>query len=96
MAEDSSRRLCSLNSGRMPLKCRSLAEWKQKQRDILGNYLRDVIKENLGSRNFRLFGPDETASNRLDAVYEVTGKEWMAEVEPVDENLTVDGRWWRS
>ncbi|MGI8959596.1 MAG: phosphoketolase family protein [Bryobacteraceae bacterium] len=59
---------------------------------VLGHYLRDVIKESLDSRNFRLFGPDETASNRLEAVYEVTGKEWMAEVEPVDENLTVDGR----
>jgi xylulose-5-phosphate/fructose-6-phosphate phosphoketolase len=59
---------------------------------VLGHYLRDVIKENLDARNFRLFGPDETASNRLEAVYEVTGKEWMAKVEPVDENLTVDGR----
>jgi xylulose-5-phosphate/fructose-6-phosphate phosphoketolase len=59
---------------------------------VLGNYLRDAMKENLSSRNFRLFGPDETASNRLDAVYEVTGKEWVAQVEPVDENLTVDGR----
>ena len=41
---------------------------------VLGDFLRDVIKLNLASRNFRLFGPDETASNRLDAVYEVTGK----------------------
>jgi xylulose-5-phosphate/fructose-6-phosphate phosphoketolase len=59
---------------------------------VLGHYFRDVIKQNLDARNFRLFGPDETASNRLEAVYEVTGKEWMAKVEPVDENLTVDGR----
>jgi xylulose-5-phosphate/fructose-6-phosphate phosphoketolase len=59
---------------------------------VLGHYLRDAMKENLDARNFRLFGPDETASNRLEAVYEVTGKEWMAKVEPVDENLTVDGR----
>ncbi len=59
---------------------------------VLGHYLRDVIKHNQAARNFRLFGPDETASNRLDAVYEVTGKEWMAKVEPVDENLTTDGR----
>ena len=39
------------------------------------------MKLNLGKQNFRLFGPDETASNRLEAVYEVYGKEWMAEVE---------------
>jgi xylulose-5-phosphate/fructose-6-phosphate phosphoketolase len=59
---------------------------------VLGRYLRDVMKHNLSGRNFRLFGPDETASNRLEAVYEVTGKEWMAKLEPVDENLTTDGR----
>jgi len=59
---------------------------------VLALFLRDAMKENLHARNFRLFGPDETASNRLDAVYEVTGKEWMARIEPVDENLTTDGR----
>jgi len=59
---------------------------------VLGKFLRDVIEHNLKTRNFRLFGPDETASNRLDAVYKVTGKEWMAEYLPVDENLTTDGR----
>ncbi len=59
---------------------------------VLGRYLRDVMKHNLEARNFRLFGPDETASNRLDAVYEVTGKEWMARVEPVDMDLTTDGK----
>jgi xylulose-5-phosphate/fructose-6-phosphate phosphoketolase len=59
---------------------------------VLGNYLRDVIKGNENTRNFRVFGPDETASNRLDAVLEVTGKEWMAATEPVDEHLTFDGR----
>jgi len=58
----------------------------------LGKFLRDVMKLNLGKGNFRLFGPDETASNRLDDVYEVSGKEWMAEVEAVDTNLSVDGR----
>jgi xylulose-5-phosphate/fructose-6-phosphate phosphoketolase len=59
---------------------------------VLGKYLRDVMKLNLRTRNFRIFGPDETASNRLDAVYEVTGKEWMAEIEKVDENLSTQGR----
>ncbi len=59
---------------------------------ILGTFLRDVMKLNLGSRNFRLFGPDETASNRLEAVYEVSGKEWMAPIEDVDVDLSPDGR----
>lgn len=59
---------------------------------VLGTFLRDVMKFNLGKQNFRLFGPDETASNRLDAVYEVSGKEWMAEVEPIDIDLSADGR----
>ncbi|KIZ41641.1 MULTISPECIES: phosphoketolase family protein [Rhodopseudomonas] len=58
----------------------------------LGKFLRDVMKLNLESKNFRLFGPDETASNRLDAVFEVAGKEWMAEVEDVDINLSQHGR----
>ena len=59
---------------------------------ILGIFLREVMRLNLDSKNFRLFGPDETASNRLDAVYEVSGKEWMADVEAVDIDLSVDGR----
>ncbi len=59
---------------------------------VLGRFLRDVIKLNEDKRNFRLVGPDETASNRLDAVYQTTGKEWMARVDKVDENLTTDGR----
>jgi xylulose-5-phosphate/fructose-6-phosphate phosphoketolase len=59
---------------------------------ILGRFLRDIMKLNLDTRNFRVFGPDETASNRLDAIYEVTGKAWMAEVNPIDTNLSVDGR----
>src|SRR6202047_4036677 len=45
---------------------------------VLGKFLRDVMKLNLDKHNFRLFGPDETASNRLEAVYKVSGKEWMA------------------
>ena len=58
----------------------------------LGKFLRDVMKLNLASRNFRIFGPDETASNRLEAVYEATGKEWMAAVEDVDTDLSAEGR----
>lgn len=59
---------------------------------VLGYFLRDVMKANLKKRNFRIFGPDETASNRLDAVYEAAEKCWVAETLPVDENLQPDGR----
>jgi xylulose-5-phosphate/fructose-6-phosphate phosphoketolase len=59
---------------------------------ILGAFLRDVMKLNLESRNFRVFGPDETASNRLDALYQVTGKEWMESLLPTDDHLSPDGR----
>ena len=59
---------------------------------VLGPFLRDVIKLNLESRNFRMFGPDETASNRLDAVYEVTGKTWIEGTLATDEHLSPDGR----
>jgi len=59
---------------------------------VLGTFLRDVMKLNLPSRNFRVLGPDETASNRLDAVYAVTDKVWMEPILPVDEHLSVDGR----
>ena len=59
---------------------------------VLGTYLRDVMQANAAQRNFRVFGPDETASNRLDALYDVTNKAWNAEVLPTDEHLAVDGR----
>jgi xylulose-5-phosphate/fructose-6-phosphate phosphoketolase len=59
---------------------------------VLGGYLRDVMKFNLETKNFRVFGPDETASNRLEAIYEVSGKTWEASTLPTDENLSIDGR----
>jgi xylulose-5-phosphate/fructose-6-phosphate phosphoketolase len=59
---------------------------------VLGHYLTDVFRLNQGTANFRLFGPDETASNRLDAVYDVTAKAWMGETLPTDEHLAADGR----
>jgi xylulose-5-phosphate/fructose-6-phosphate phosphoketolase len=59
---------------------------------ILGGFLREVMRLNLAAANFRLFGPDETASNRLDAVYEVSGKAWMAETLDTDTHLSADGR----
>ncbi|MGH7113831.1 MAG: phosphoketolase family protein [Stellaceae bacterium] len=55
---------------------------------VMGGFLRDVIKEN---PNFRLFGPDETASNRLSAVFETTGRAWMAETSPDDDLHSPDG-----
>ncbi len=58
----------------------------------LGAMLRDVMRLNAETANFRLFGPDETESNRLGAVYEATAKAWNAEVLPVDVNLAPDGR----
>ncbi len=59
---------------------------------VLGVFLRDVMKRNAESKNFRVFGPDETASNRLDALFEVTNKVTMEPIEPTDENLSRDGR----
>ena len=59
---------------------------------VLGYFLRDVMKENAGAGNFRLMGPDETASNRLDAVFEVTGRAWMEPILPEDVHLSPEGR----
>ena len=57
---------------------------------ILGTFLRDVIRDN--PDNFRLVGPDETASNRLQAVFEATAKTWLEPVTPLDDHLAPDGR----
>jgi xylulose-5-phosphate/fructose-6-phosphate phosphoketolase len=59
---------------------------------VLGGYLRDVMRMNEDFANFRVFGPDETASNRLGAVLETTDRAWMAAVEPGDDHLAPDGR----
>jgi xylulose-5-phosphate/fructose-6-phosphate phosphoketolase len=59
---------------------------------ILGRFLRDVMKRNIDSRNFRVFGPDETASNRLEALFEATDWAWMADIIPEDDHLAPDGR----
>ncbi len=57
---------------------------------VMGQYLLDVMTDN--TNNFRIVGPDETASNRLDAVYAVTDKAWQGEILPVDEHLAHHGR----
>jgi xylulose-5-phosphate/fructose-6-phosphate phosphoketolase len=59
---------------------------------VLGAWLRDVMVANDSHRNFRIVGPDETESNRLGAVLEVTDKVWRAGIEPVDEHLGPRGR----
>jgi xylulose-5-phosphate/fructose-6-phosphate phosphoketolase len=59
---------------------------------VLGGFLRDVVKLNEERRNFRLFGPDETLSNLLGAVFEVTSRQWEGRVERNDEFLAPDGR----
>jgi len=58
---------------------------------VLGRFVRDVIKLNQNPRNFRLFGPDETESNRLSAVFEVSERQWTAEILPGDEHLAAQG-----
>ncbi|MDB6169364.1 MAG: Xylulose-5-phosphate phosphoketolase [Verrucomicrobia bacterium] len=59
---------------------------------VLGRFLRDVTKLNEPQRNFRVFGPDETVSNGLEAVFEVTQRQWNAATEPADEFLAPTGR----
>jgi xylulose-5-phosphate/fructose-6-phosphate phosphoketolase len=59
---------------------------------VLGNMLRDVMKGNEGARNFRVFGPDETASNRLNALFEVTNRTSTAVILPNDDHIAPDGR----
>jgi len=59
---------------------------------IMGQFLRDVMRQNLHHRNFRVMGPDETASNRLNALFEATDRTWVAEILPEDEHLSAAGR----
>ena len=58
----------------------------------LGPYLRDVIKQNEARHNFRIFGPDELVSNRLEAVFEATDRQWFARIQSTDEDLATQGR----
>jgi xylulose-5-phosphate/fructose-6-phosphate phosphoketolase len=57
---------------------------------VLGDWLRDVVRQNPST--FRLMGPDETNSNRLGSVFEVTDRAWLGEIEPTDDHLAPDGR----
>ena len=69
-------------------RCASTAESTR----VLGDFLRDVMKLNAGANNFRVFGPDETNSNRLDALFEVTDRVSTAEVTAEDDHVSPDGR----
>src|SRR4030095_15736195 len=59
---------------------------------VMGQFLRDVMKQNMGDKNFRLFSPDENNSNRWQDVLEVTNRAWNAEILPYDDHLAPDGR----
>ena len=59
---------------------------------VTGAFLRDVMKLNSDARNFRIFGPDETASNRLSSVFDVTDRAFMGEILDSDDHLSPDGR----
>jgi len=59
---------------------------------VLGGFLRDVMKLNMDDRDFRVVGPDETSSNRLEALFEVTDRVWMAKTSPADEHESPNGR----
>jgi xylulose-5-phosphate/fructose-6-phosphate phosphoketolase len=59
---------------------------------VMGMFLKEVVRLNANARNFRIMGPDETASNRLDAVFEATERVWLEEIEPYDVHLARDGR----
>ncbi|MFZ4457005.1 MAG: phosphoketolase family protein [Bacteroidales bacterium] len=59
---------------------------------VMGQFVRDVVTLNSEQRNFRVMGPDETASNRLGAIFEVTDRVFMGEIIPTDDHLSQDGR----
>ena len=59
---------------------------------VMGTFIRDVLKLNFESKNFRIMSPDETASNRWNAVFDVTNRESTAEIIPIDDHVAPDGR----
>jgi len=59
---------------------------------VLGSFVRDIVKLNKEQRNFRVFGPDETVSNRLGRIFEETNRQWLGETIEADEFLAADGR----
>ncbi|UGY30228.1 phosphoketolase family protein (plasmid) [Bradyrhizobium septentrionale] len=80
------------NPGEYAVDVRQPGGVKAEATRTMGRYLRDVFRLNAEARNFRIMGPDETASNRLDAVFEVTERVWMERTELYDVHLAQDGR----
>ena len=74
------------------VECPKPGETMAEATKVLGEFLRDVMKLNLESRNFRVFAPDELASNRLSALFDVTKRSWTERTIPEDDNLALDGR----
>jgi len=65
---------------------------KASDTTVLGTFLADVIQYNAEERNFRIFGPDETLSNKLDAIFKTTNRQWEETILPADQYLAADGR----
>ena len=88
--------LRDLQTARLPRLRRRRAQPRRRRRPsrpaCMGKFLRDVMKLNLESQNFRLFSPDENNSNRWQDVLEVTNRCYMAEIYPDDDHLSPDGR----
>ena len=61
----------------------------------IGSFLRDVMKLNMDASNFRVFGPDEVASNRLGNLFEVTDRTWIESTIPEDDHLPKMGASWK-
>ncbi|MFY0255355.1 phosphoketolase [Chitinophaga sp. 30R24] len=59
---------------------------------VTGRFLRDIIRQNEDNNNFRVFGPDETVSNRLEAIFEATNRQWLPYIEKTDEFLAPSGK----
>jgi xylulose-5-phosphate/fructose-6-phosphate phosphoketolase len=74
------------------VKIEKRGETMAQSTEVLGHYLRDVLTLNAEPANFRIFGPDETESNRLGSVFEVTERVWMEKIEPYDVHLSRKGR----
>lgn len=107
LAPDGAKRMGALPHANGGLLKRDLVlpDWKSLAIDVprpgekiaeatrsMGAYLREVMRLNAEAKNFRLMGPDETASNRLDAVFDVTDRVWMEKIEPFDVHLAREGR----
>lgn len=82
-------RLPDFRDYELPIKYRGSAD--EGSVHALGPYLRDVVDHNKTNRHFRIFGPDELVSNRLEQVFEVTNRQWMGRVKEPDEFLAVEG-----